>query len=67
MYEKGLLAVSECGMDCRTEGGYDWDKTHVYAWLPHSCDHWIVGGKQEIQWLIDDLKEALSKVEGGVE
>jgi hypothetical protein len=29
------------------------------AYLPHSCDEWVIGGKEEIQALIDDLTEVI--------
>lgn len=31
------------------------------VFLPHSCDSWVIGGKKEIQDLVDDLLAALSK------
>ena len=29
------------------------------VYLPHSCDEWVIGGQEEIEALIGDLKEAL--------
>lgn len=29
------------------------------AFLPHSCDAWVIGGKEQIQELIDDLLAVL--------
>lgn len=29
------------------------------AYLPHSCDQWVIGGPEEIQALISDLRLAL--------
>ncbi len=33
------------------------------AYLPHSCDEWIIGGEEEIKAMIRDLQEALQKLE----
>lgn len=33
------------------------------AFLPHSCDEWIIGGKEEIRCLIADLQAALETFE----
>lgn len=30
------------------------------AFLPHSCDAWVIGGKEEIQQLVDDLLQVLA-------
>lgn len=32
------------------------------AFLPHSCDSWVIGGKKEIQDLIDDLLKILGEM-----
>lgn len=29
------------------------------AYLPHSCDQWIIGGPEEVKLLIEDLQEIL--------
>lgn len=29
------------------------------AYLPHSCDEWVIGGREQIEILIADLQEAL--------
>ncbi len=34
------------------------------AYLPHSCQEWVIGGKEEMKTLIEDLQEALDKIEG---
>ena len=57
MYNKGKLSIDN-----------QWNsetadyKQEREASLPHSCDQWVIGGKQEIQWLIEDLQEALKKL-----
>lgn len=33
------------------------------AYLPHSCDEWVIGGPDEIRALIADLQAALAKLE----
>lgn len=30
--------------------------------LPHSCENWIIGGKEEALQLLEDIKEALNKL-----
>ena len=29
------------------------------AYLPHSCDHWVIGGKDEVRQLIADLQDIM--------
>ena len=41
-----------------TIDGEGWRKTNV-AYLPHSCQEWVIGGVVEIKQLIYDLEEAL--------
>ena len=33
------------------------------AYLPHSCDDWVIGGPDNIRTLILDLQRALQKLE----
>jgi hypothetical protein len=33
------------------------------AWLPHSCDQWVIGSKEEVKALISDLQDALAFME----
>lgn len=33
------------------------------AYLPHSCDNWVIGGHKEIKLMIEDLQEVLKKLE----
>ena len=30
------------------------------AWLPHSCDEWVIGGREEVEALIKDLQALLA-------
>ena len=30
------------------------------AYLPHSCDEWVIGGPDEVRVMIDDLQAALA-------
>lgn len=34
------------------------------AYLPHSCDEWVIGGPVEIRAMIEDLQTALKELEG---
>ena len=36
----------------------------VVAYLPHSCDEWVIGGPDECRQLMADLMRALAKLEG---
>lgn len=69
-YEPGQLHVS-CGID-----GCDCDelppdyvscpypqKGKRLAFLPHSCDEWIVGDAAAVRALINDLEAALKELE----
>ncbi len=31
------------------------------AYLPHSCDEWVIGGREQIEALIADLQKVLDK------
>ena len=33
------------------------------VFLPHSCDEWIIGDKENIELMIKDLQDALKKLE----
>lgn len=33
------------------------------AFLPHSCDAWVIGGKDQVKDLVDDLLEILVKMQ----
>lgn len=58
MYIKGSLKFT-LTTDTQTEN-YDQGK---WAHLPHSCDNWVIGGKENIEWLIEDLKNVLKRLE----
>lgn len=58
MYESGKLEIGET-TDTQTEH-YD---SVFGAYLPHSCDEWVIGGPEQIRMLIMDLQEALKKLE----
>ena len=32
------------------------------VFLPHSCDHWVIGGPKEIRLLIEELQIALEQL-----
>jgi len=40
-----------------TPGKRDWHGDTAY--LPHSCDYWVIGGAKEISQMIEDLQEVL--------
>lgn len=40
-------------------GGHDETIAEPVAYLPHSCDEWIIGGRENIKALIADLQEML--------
>jgi len=51
-YVRGTLAVSENG---------------TYAYLPHSCDEWMIGSKEAALELVGDLQEFIDGVYLGQE
>jgi len=51
-YKKGDITVGEV-VDYRTQ---DCDMVFA-AYLPHSCEGWVIGQAHEIDDLIDDLQE----------
>lgn len=57
MYKQGELEVGTI-RDSRTD---DYDDV-IAAYLPHSCDAWVIGGSKEIKALIADLQVALVKL-----
>ena len=48
MYELGEVMLDEEGI----------------AFLPHSCDEWVIGDKKDVERLISDLKKLLESMEG---
>jgi len=34
-----------------------------WAYLPHECDEWVIGGKKEVECLIKDLQEILKRMD----
>lgn len=62
MYHKGDIHIDKPYIDAREDNGYD--DTYKYRdkkaiMLPHSCDEWIIGTKEEAEQMIADLQEAL--------
>jgi len=75
MYKPGLLTLTTppCGKGWRCEhtheasDGRDWDNEPLplgTAFLPHSCNEWVIGGPKEMKELIADLQAALRALEG---
>lgn len=77
MYEKGLLKIIDppCSTMGDEYDCFEWEHVHslrdsrskesnvtVAVYLPHSCDNWVIGGPDQIQALINDLQEALTKL-----
>ena len=54
MYQKGQVQWG-IKTDSQTEN-YD---AIDGAYLQHSCDEWVIGGQQNILWLIEDLQKLL--------
>lgn len=44
--------------DCKDDREFGVD----VAYLPHSCDHWVIGGEVEIKDMIEDLQIALQTI-----
>lgn len=79
-YRKGDLQVAQRCPQADEDGYCDHDDDHrvpmdsrndyerpkVAAYLPHSCDEWVIGGPEQVRAMIADLQEAL-KVMGGEE
>ena len=66
MYQKNDIEVDYfTGIDAKedsyNEEGYKYKDKKVIA-LPHSCDDWIIGGKEEAEQMIKDLREAIGKL-----
>lgn len=53
-YKKGEVKFGNV-TDTQTED-YDDGK---WFYLPHSCDAWVIGGKEEVKHLIEDLQALL--------
>ena len=59
MYNNGDLKVvrpPETVFDSRC----DWEDRSSVAYLPHSCDQWIIGGREQIEDMLSDLQDALN-------
>lgn len=78
MYEKGDLKITGKPCDEFIEVGFcdcypieheisdergDESQLHPVVYLPHSCDEWVIGKKENIILLINDLQEILNDIE----
>ncbi len=45
------------------ENDYDFHSYKPTAYLPHSCDNWVIGGPEQVKALIEDLTEMLKRME----
>ena len=74
MYKTGDLTVIRTEQELRDETYCDEDETptlydnrnrenitpeYPVVYLPHSCDRWVIGGREQILTLIHDLQMAL--------
>ena len=63
-YKKGEVEFAAEMYDSReTNDDGMYLKAISAVYLPHSCDEWVIGGKKEIQDLIDDLIKILKSIE----
>lgn len=46
-----------------TKAGQSNPMLHNVAYLPHSCQEWVIGGADEIKLMIIDLKKMLERIE----
>ena len=53
-YQKGKVQFGRV-LDTQTEG-YDRDE---WFYLPHSCDEWVIGTREQAEQLIADLQALL--------
>lgn len=63
MYQKGMIKFGDV-LDTSEEGNYE---NYEAAFLPHSCEKWVIGDVKRITLLINDLRAMrfeLSKEEG---
>jgi hypothetical protein len=56
MYKKGDLVYGFHDYDSREDEDCVERKSFI---LPHSCDEWVIGGKEELEQLIKDAQELL--------
>lgn len=57
-YKKGQLEFGAV-TDSQTE---DYDRGE-WLHLPHSCEEWVIGGREQAEQLIHDLQEKLKNKE----
>jgi hypothetical protein len=64
MYKKGDIQISsdKWTSDARMDSGFERDVPDGVAMLPHSCDEWIIGGREQVEALIEDLQGVLDKL-----
>lgn len=60
--EKG--SYEQPSTDARRDDGYDESGAPKppCAYLPHSCDQWVIGGPEEVREMIADLQAALERM-----
>lgn len=50
----------ECGGAHEIMSYYD-ENSPITVYLPHSCDEWVIGGREQIKALIEDLQAILDE------
>lgn len=56
MYKKGEADI------CRNYREFGDNLPNDVVLLPHSCDEWVIGGKEEVEMMIADLQELLKQL-----
>ena len=62
MYKSGELTIHKAGDYLYPDSRGDDPMADVpigTAYLPHSCDEWIIGGREQVEMLIADLQAIL--------
>lgn len=60
MYQKGDARIDKIGYGSDTRDEYA--DTRGKVCLPHSCDQWVVGGRTEVEQMIEDLQAILEQL-----
>lgn len=57
-YTQGDAKYGKLYYDSRNEEHSDGDGV---VYLPHSCEDWVIGNKEEVETMIKDLQKLLKK------
>lgn len=61
MYIKGMVKLAEKGGHI-CDASEDYKDADGQAYLPHSCDAWVIGKRENVEMLIEDLKDLLLRM-----